>query len=53
MNNIQVITIALSPDCIGGDCWEEQWKNVIKVLDIMKNEICYLTDCPISEDILI
>ena len=52
MNNIQVLTIALSPDCIGGVCWKDKWKNVIKVLDIMKNEIRYLTDCPICKKIL-
>ena len=52
MKNIQVITIALSPDCIGGDCWKEKWKNVLNVLDIMRYEIRYLTDCPICENIL-
>ena len=53
MNNIQVLTIALSPDCIGGDCWEERWKNVVKVLDIMRKEMRCLDDCPICENILI
>ena len=47
MNNIQVLTIALSPDCVGGICWKDKWKNVLSVLNILKTEIQYLRDFPI------
>lgn len=45
MNNIQVLTIALSPECIGGNNIEEKWRNVKEVLGVMKREIKGLSDC--------
>ena len=47
MNNIRVLTIALSPDCIGGVSLRDKWKNVIDVLNIFKKEIQYLKECPL------
>lgn len=38
MQNIKVLTIALSPDCVGGNGMNEKWDNVIKVLNIFKKE---------------
>lgn len=47
MKNIQVLTIALSPDCIGGGSIDEKWKNAKCILDIMKCEIRHLVECTI------
>ena len=44
MNNIQVITIAISPDCIYGNEMEEKWKNAIHILNIFKQEIKCMQD---------
>lgn len=44
MRNIKVLTIALSPDCIGGDDMEEKWENVRCVLDVLKKEIIGLNE---------
>ena len=38
MPNIKVLTIALSPDCVGGNDMNEKWSNVIEVLNIFKEE---------------
>ena len=40
MPNIKVLTIALSPDCVGGNGMNEKWNNVINVLNIFKEELC-------------
>lgn len=37
--NIQVMTIALSPECIKGGTLEHGWTEVLKVLEIFKEEI--------------
>ena len=39
MLNIKVLTIALSPDCVGGNDMNEKWSNVIEVLNIFKEEL--------------
>lgn len=39
MPNIKVLTIALSPDCVGGNGMNEKWDNVINVLNIFKEEL--------------
>lgn len=44
LNNIQVVTIALSPDCIGGECWDKKWDNVLHVMDLFKRHIPALSD---------
>lgn len=46
MRNIQVLTIALSPDCIGGDDIKKQWDNSFNILKIMSEEIDYLKEFP-------
>lgn len=38
MQNIKVLTIALSPDCVGGNGTSEKWDNVINVLNIFRKE---------------
>ena len=48
MDNIQVITIALSPDCIGGDRMYQKWENVIRVFNILRQEIDGLEECEIK-----
>lgn len=53
MENIQVITIALSPDCIGGNNWKDKWNNVFEVLNIMKMEMQYLRECSICDNYVI
>ena len=35
ISNIQVVTIALSPDCVAGDVIEEQWDNALRVLKLL------------------
>lgn len=39
MGSIQVLTIALSPECVGGDKLEQKWENAIEVLNIIKKEL--------------
>ncbi len=39
MQNVQVLTIAVSPDCIGGSNSEEIWKNANHLLQIFNDEI--------------
>lgn len=46
MHNIQVLTIALSPDCMGGDHMKEKWDNSFHILKIMSEEIECLRDFP-------
>lgn len=45
-NNIQVLTIALSPDCIAGEQYKEKWDNAFRILKIMSEEIKCLKDFP-------
>lgn len=46
MPNIQVLTIALSPDCMGGDNMQEKWVNSFRILKIMSEEIALLKKFP-------
>ncbi len=39
LRNIKVLTIALSPDCVGGDSLKMKWENVLEVLTIFKEEL--------------
>lgn len=39
MSNIQVVTIALSPECVGGKTLEEQWNNSLKVLKLLTDAL--------------
>ena len=39
LDNIQVLTIALSPDCVGGANMSEKWGKAIDALYILKEEI--------------
>jgi len=46
MNKIQVLTIAISPDCICGNGMKEKWDNGFRVLEIMAEEIYALWEFP-------
>lgn len=44
--NIQVVTIALSPDCLGGENLTEKWNNSFRILKIMSEELKCLKEFP-------
>ena len=46
MNKIQVLTIALSPDCVDGEDIKSKWNNSFQILKIMSEEIDDLKDFP-------
>lgn len=46
MQNIQVLTIAMSPDWIGGRTVKEKWDNAFRILKIMAEEILCLSEFP-------
>lgn len=46
MGNIQVLTIALSPDCCGGDDIGDKWNNAFQVLNIISEEVALLNSFP-------
>lgn len=46
MKNIEVLTIAMSPECIGGRNLQNKWQNAIGVINILKNEIGGLQKIP-------
>ena len=46
MNKIQVLTIALSPDCVDGEDIKGKWINSFQILKIMSEEIDDLKDFP-------
>ena len=46
MHNIQVLTVALSPDCVAGDEMKEKWDNSLRLLKIMSEELECLKDFP-------
>ena len=39
LKDIKVLTIALSPECVGGRDLEEEWENVLEVLNIFVEEL--------------
>jgi hypothetical protein len=39
LKDIKVLTIALSPECVGGRDLEEKWENVLEVLNIFVEEL--------------
>jgi len=39
LSNIAVLTIALSPDCLGGKNLRERWENGFRLLRIMSEQI--------------
>lgn len=49
MSNIQVLTIALSPDCIKGEDMKEKWSNSFYILKIMAEEIELLKEFPFPQ----
>ena len=49
MPNIQVLTIALSPDCLGGRDLMEKWDNSFRILKIMSEKIECLKDFPFPD----
>lgn len=51
MHNIQVLTIALSPDCMGGEEMEDKWDNAFRVLTIMSEELECLREFPFPRHI--
>ena len=46
INNVQVLTIAISPDCLEGKCMKERWNSGFKVLRILAEEIEALHSFP-------
>ena len=46
MHNIQVLTIALSPECLAGEELKDNWNNAFRILKIMSEEIEYLKTFP-------
>lgn len=46
LTNIQVVTIALSPDCMGGETMKKKWDNSFRILKIMSEELKCLKDFP-------
>jgi len=46
VENIQVITIALSPECLGGYSLSEQWGNAFSILRILSEELDLLNEFP-------
>ena len=44
LERIAVLTIAVSPDCLGGDCMSEKWANGFRILKIMSEEITCLKE---------
>lgn len=49
MRRIQILTIAISPDCLVGDDMKEKWDNGFRVLEIMSEEIYALRNFPFPE----
>lgn len=39
LGNIKVLTIALSPECVGGESLQQKWENAIDVLNIFNKEL--------------
>lgn len=39
LNNIKVLTIALSPECVGGESLEQKWNSSLNVLNIFREEL--------------
>jgi hypothetical protein len=50
MDKIQIITIAISPDCLIGNGMKEKWNNGFRVLRIMAEEIDALKEFPFPEN---
>ena len=50
MSNIQVLTIALSPECVKGENMKEKWSNSFHVLKIMAKEIELLKEFPFPQE---
>lgn len=39
LSNIVVLTIAVSPECLGGDSLNEKWSNGFRILDVMSDKL--------------
>ena len=50
MDNIQVLSIAISPDCLEGKRMKDKWDSGFRVLRIMAEEIDTLQEFPFPED---
>ena len=50
MSNIQILTIALSPDCVKGENMKEKWYNSFHILKIMAEEIDLLKEFPFPQE---
>lgn len=50
MDNIQVLSIAISPDCLEGKRMKDKWDSGFRVLRIMAEEIDALQEFPFPED---
>lgn len=53
MNKIQVLTIAISPDCLMGEGMKQKWDNGFRVLEIMAEEIYALWEFPFPKKLVI
>ena len=51
MDNIQVLTIAISPDCLEGKGMKNRWASGFRVLRIMAEEIDALQEFPFPEHV--
>ena len=49
MSNIQVLTIALSPDCVGGEGMKEKWDNSLHILKLMSEALECLKSFPFPD----
>ena len=46
MDNIKVLTIAISPDCLAGKNMKEKWDNGFRVLELLSEHLYGLLEFP-------
>ena len=46
MDNIQVLTIAISPDCLAGKDMKSKWDNGFRVLELLSEHLYGLWEFP-------
>lgn len=49
LNKIQVLTIAISPDCLIGDDMEEKWRNGFRTIELLADKFYPLWDFPFEK----
>lgn len=50
MDRVQILTIAISPDCLAGDGMKRKWDNGFRVLEILAEEIQALREFPFPRE---